>query len=227
MTLPEKTLSPIFWLWVPVIAMTFQIILEVVVDEEVLSVLHSENGPHELIEFFILVGSFFICLKYFFKSEYKTKLLNFWFGLASLCCFYVAGEEISWGQHVLDWATPDFWSDVNDQGETNLHNTSSWFDQKPRLILLLGITIGTLVLPYLYKKGKLPLPENLVFLLPSTKLSVIALLVVIPQLIEKTFEFFDVSIFVRFSEVQELYMFYFVFLYLILLQQKVQKIKNT
>ena len=223
----EKPLSSIFWFWIPVIAMTIQAILEVTVSKEILSGLHSENGPHELLEFFILVGGLIVCLKYFLTSEYKSRLMNFWFGLAFICCFYVAGEEISWGQHVWDWATPDYWNGVNDQGETNLHNTSSWFDQKPRLILLLGITVGTLILPHLYERRKLPLPCSLGILLPSKKLTVIALLVVIPQLIEKLFEAFNVSIFVRFSEVQELYMFYFVFLYLILLQIELRKQKNT
>lgn len=218
----NKELSPIFWLWIPVIAMIVQIILELSVPNNILSHLHSENGPHELVEFFLLVVGFFVCGAYFFKVKSKTRLLNFWFGLAMLCCFYVAGEEISWGQHVWDWATPDYWTTVNDQQETNLHNTSSWFDQKPRLLLLIGIVFGGLIAPFLMKKNILKLPENLRYLMPSSKLGVIAFLVFIPQVLEKTFELFDIIIFVRFSEVQELYMFYFVLLYLVMLYQKIK-----
>ena len=217
----NKTISSIYWLWVPIIAMGIQIILEISLSGNILSHLHSENGPHELIEFFLLVAGLIVCFLYFIKAQAKTKLLNFWFGLAALCCFYVAGEEISWGQHVWDWATPDYWVEVNDQQETNLHNTSSWFDQKPRLILLIGVVFGGLVAPFLKKKNILKLPENLDFLMPSAKLGVIASLVFIPQVLEKTFELFDVVIFARFSEVQELYMFYFVLLYLVMLYQKV------
>ncbi len=217
----KQTLSPIFWLWIPVVVMGAQIILELSLSTNILSHLHSENGPHELAEFFLLVIGFFVCCAYFFKIKSKTKLLNFWFGLAALCCFYVAGEEISWGQHIWDWATPDYWTSVNDQQETNLHNTSSWFDQKPRLILLVSIVFGGLIAPFLKKKNILKLPQNLDFLLPSQKLGVIAALVFIPQILEKTFEAFDIIIFVRFSEVQELYMFYFVLLYLVMLYQKV------
>lgn len=213
----NNSLSPIYWLWIPVIAMTVQAILEISLPGEVLSHLHSENGPHELIEFFLLVMGFFICLHYFFKVENKTKILNFWFGLAAICCFYVAGEEISWGQHVFDWATPEYWSTVNDQQETNLHNTSSWFDQKPRLLLQIGIIFGGLVAPQLKKRGLLKLPPSLDQLMPSPKLGVIALLIVVPTIIEKTFEMFDIAVFARFSEVQELYMFYFVLLYLVML----------
>ncbi len=52
---------------------------------------------------------------------------------------YFAGEEVSWGQHWLGWETPPAIAAVNDQQETNLHNTSSWLDQKPRLALELWV----------------------------------------------------------------------------------------
>ena len=36
-----------------------------------------------------------------------------------------AGEEISWGQRIFDYATPDFLADMNRQGEFNVHNIPS------------------------------------------------------------------------------------------------------
>lgn len=42
-------------------------------------------------------------------------------GLAALS-FWVAGEEISWGQRVLGVSTPDWMADRNVQHELNLHN---------------------------------------------------------------------------------------------------------
>jgi len=44
------------------------------------------------------------------------------FGLLALACLYVAGEEISWGQRILDIQTPDFFERHNLQRETNIHN---------------------------------------------------------------------------------------------------------
>ncbi len=216
----KKQLSPIYWLWIPIVAMCFQIILELILPGNILSHLHSENGPHELIEFFLLVIGFFVSVNFLFHSKNKPHFLKMWFGLAAICCFYVAGEEISWGQHIWDWATPDFWTEVNDQQETNLHNTSSWFDQKPRLILILGIVFGTLVAPVLKKHNCLKLPSKLDQLLPSKKLSIIAFLILIPHLLEKVLEVFGHTFFARFSEVQELYIFYFVLLYLVILKNK-------
>lgn len=69
-----------------------------------------------------------------------------WFGPFVLMVlagtFYFAGEECSWGQHWFGWETPEAVAAVNAQDETNLHNTSSWFNEKPRIILELSILVG-------------------------------------------------------------------------------------
>ncbi len=223
----SKEISSFYWFWIPVVFMAVQVLLEAFVDGSVLSRMLSENGPHELLQAGLMVTSFFVALSYFFSSGYKTLILKLWFGLATLCCLYVAGEELSWGQQIWDWATPEFWTQVNDQQETNLHNTSSWLDQKPRLILEIGIVGGTLLFPLLKKFHWIRLPQNLDMLMPPKQLLTIALLVLIPQIIEKIFEAFDVNIFARFSEVQELYMFYFVLLYLVLLKRTARELKKS
>lgn len=41
---------------------------------------------------------------------------------AAILCFFVAGEEISWGQWIFHWQTPEALAAVNLQHETNLHN---------------------------------------------------------------------------------------------------------
>lgn len=40
----------------------------------------------------------------------------------ALLLFLAAGEEISWGQRIFDYGTPEAIKDVNSQGEVNLHN---------------------------------------------------------------------------------------------------------
>ncbi len=220
----KKQLAPLYWLWIPIVAMCIQIILEVSIDSKTLSIMHSENGLHESLQALLMIISFFVALYCTVNSKIsRTLILRGWFALAALCCFYVAGEEVSWGQHIWDWATPEFWSEVNDQQETNLHNTSSWFDQKPRLLLILAIVIGTMIIPLLKKYNLLTLPAQLDELLPTKNLLVVALFVVVPQLIEKISELFDIVLFVRFSEVQELYIFYFVMLYLLTLKNKINE----
>lgn len=43
--------------------------------------------------------------------------------LIGIGALVVAGEEISWGQRIFGWATPQLFDSINYQGETNLHNT--------------------------------------------------------------------------------------------------------
>ena len=217
----NSKISPFYWLWIPIFAMVFQTFLEIFVSEDTLVIMLSESGPHETLQAVIMLFSFLLAGGCFLdKRVSKTLLLRGWFFTAMICSFYVAAEEVSYGQHLWGWSTPDFWRGVNDQEETNLHNTSSWLDQKPRLILILSIVIGTLIVPLLKKLKLLSLPAHLEDLLPEKVLSVIALFVVVPQIFEKLFELFDIQIFTRFSEVQELYIFYFVLLYLVMLRKK-------
>jgi hypothetical protein len=42
--------------------------------------------------------------------------------LAAIASFLCAGEELSWGQHLIGYATPLKVAAVNIQGEVNLHN---------------------------------------------------------------------------------------------------------
>lgn len=42
--------------------------------------------------------------------------------LLAVLMFICAGEEISWGQRIFGWGTPEGWSEMNAQAETNLHN---------------------------------------------------------------------------------------------------------
>ncbi len=45
-----------------------------------------------------------------------------WFGFLALACLYTFLEEISWGQRVFGFASPDYFRARNLQGETNIHN---------------------------------------------------------------------------------------------------------
>ena len=42
--------------------------------------------------------------------------------IGALGCFFIMGEEISWGQRIVGWDTPQSWADKNYQQETTLHN---------------------------------------------------------------------------------------------------------
>lgn len=88
--------------------------------------------------YFELIGafSFFVTsLLFFYGFRLARKTLDksraslvkqfVYLGLAVLFLFG-AGEEISWGQRILGFQTPEPLSEVNRQEEFNLHNLSAW-----------------------------------------------------------------------------------------------------
>jgi len=97
-------------------------------DEPTMIQIVTEDGPYEnLGALFFLVASVFFFLSYknsksgndfFFFSLRK----NVFYLLLGLLFFFIAGEEISWGQRIFGIETPDAIESSNIQKEMNLHN---------------------------------------------------------------------------------------------------------
>ncbi|PCJ97886.1 MAG: hypothetical protein COA45_09370 [Zetaproteobacteria bacterium] len=222
----DKEMHKLLWLWIPLLMAVVQIFLELLLPSQTLSILHSESGPHEFVQFIIIFLALVISATMLHGLNFKeVPWLSAWIGLMTLCCFYVAGEEISWGQHVLNWSTPDYWNNLNDQGETNLHNTSSWLDQKPRLILELGVIVGGLIMPLLMKVKPDFLPKKFRIIYPPRFLYVTAGIFLVLKIVDKA-DVLGIQLFERGSEVQELYLFYFVLLYCLELRRRLS-LKNS
>jgi len=64
-----------------------------------------------------------ICVSRIFKLK-KSRSLIFlaMTGFIGFVGLFGAGEEISWGQRIFGWATPEFFMEHNKQEETGLHN---------------------------------------------------------------------------------------------------------
>jgi len=69
---------------------------------------------------------------------------------------FVAGEEISWGQRLLQLETTDYFKEYNDQEELNLHNLRVGDVKINKLIFGVGLTVTLLlymvILPLLYPR---------------------------------------------------------------------------
>lgn len=219
----DRTVPLFFWLVVPILMMLAQIALELSFTREELAPLHSESGPHEMLQSVFIGAALLLALRLLFKVNWKTqKEIGFVLAAAALGSLYIFGEEISWGQHILNWSTPEYWAQFNDQNETNLHNTSSWLDQKPRLLLFVGIVVGGLVVPALRRWRPSLLPSRFASFYPSATLCVTALGVLVPYTVQEIAEhFMHGGVFTRVSEVQEIYMYYFILLYLFDLRNRV------
>ncbi|MFK7840299.1 MAG: hypothetical protein AB8B83_08225 [Bdellovibrionales bacterium] len=213
----------LLWLIIPVFIFIAQIAIELLVPKDILPTLHSEGGPHETLQFIFIAVAFIMAILILIRIKKSNMWLSLWVAIAALASFYVAGEEVSWGQHFFDWGTPEFWQGLNDQGETNLHNTSSWLDQKPRLILLMGTIVGGLIIPTLAKFRPSALPQKFAIIYPPAILSVTAGFALTVKIIDKIQDMFDNNLFTRAAEIEELYLYYFVLLYLLGLMQRVKR----
>ena len=85
--------------------------------------LTSENRPVEMWTFlFALVAtvmSFRFATALFRRRQ---RIAAIFYLLFALGMFFIAMEEISWGQQLFGWQTPADWGNANAQGETTLHN---------------------------------------------------------------------------------------------------------
>jgi len=213
--------KPIMWLWIPLVFMAAQLMMEAFLPPLMLEKIHAENGPHELLQFIVMVMALCVAVSTLVNARADvSRPLKSWMMLAALCCFYVAGEELSWGQQILNWGTPEFWAQVNDQAETNLHNKNSWLDQKPRLLLLVGVVVGGLIMPAIGKYKAPLLPKKFQTLYPEPHLWLIALMALVVKIIDKYAGLTGHVVFERASEIEELYLYYFVFLYLLMMRQR-------
>jgi len=92
----------------------------------------------------LLSAGFFFAV--FFRLK-KLKAKSAWlYLLLSLFCFWVAGEELSWGQRLINLQIPDFFMKYNDNQSLNIHNLyffAPWEDE----ITLIFYLAGGLFLP--------------------------------------------------------------------------------
>jgi cell division protein FtsL len=81
-------------------------------------------------------GVLFLCLL-FYRIPGRQKSAYFMLGAAFL---FFAMEEISWGQRIFEWNTPQMWKRLNIQRETNMHNLLNEYLFVPaNFFMLLGL----------------------------------------------------------------------------------------
>ena len=115
----------------------------------------SENGVIEYLQVVLLI--FAICLlcsarKFFYDNN---KHIYYLIIIKIVGLTYFLGEEISWGQNIFKWESPDFFMNLNNQKETNFHNISNFFDQLPRSIVLLWCCFSIIAIKFVNRFRKI------------------------------------------------------------------------
>ncbi len=182
-----------------------------------------ELGALELLHVLIPLASLVLAGRMLVLRQVRRRpLLWAWLAVAALGSLYIAGEEASWGQHYLGWGTPEAWQGLNDQSETNLHNLSSWLDQKPRALLELGVIIGGIAVPLAALRWPAIRRARLAIVLPPFLCLPSAVIAEAVRMSERALSALapGTTLFERASEVQELYFYLFILLYLIVLRRR-------
>ncbi len=144
---PHDSLPRWLWLWLPVVVAVLPFVARIgapATDR----IFYGEFGVLEnLTVLFLAVGVVAGVRIIAGPTAAQAGPFRLWVLLIVLGAVYFAGEEISWGQHFFGWGTPEPWARINEQAETNLHNTSSLFNQLPRALLTLAALIGGVIMP--------------------------------------------------------------------------------
>src|SRR5690554_5935010 len=117
MTSRPKAVLPV-WLWLVLPTAFLLLILAIIVffPSFIEPVIERENGVVELGTTIVLLpGIFFGFSAFAMRKKLPATWLAYWLLIVTLGCVYIAGEEISWGQHLLKWGTPEYFQAINDQ----------------------------------------------------------------------------------------------------------------
>lgn len=214
------------WLWFPPILLLIILPIRIVSPEFYSANIDGELGLIELATPLISIIGFIVGLgtvKLAWPQVGHRERV--WYLMVTLGCFYFAGEELSWGQHFFGWGTPEYLEQINDQEETNIHNISSWFDQKPRLLLELWVLVGGVIM-VLVNRGAAPISANAWFwpTLECFPTALLAILVRLPERIKSLFNIEQLPLELRFSEPQEYYFALFLLLYLAVARARLKKL---
>lgn len=178
------------------------------------------HGVLEAMHWIFPLVTALIGLRLVFTAHIRSDpLLVSWCIAMFLGGIYLAGEEASWGQHYFGWATSQEWSQLNDQQETNFHNTSNLLDQVPRAVLMAGIVIAGIIWPWILQHKPELLPRRMDFTYPPLALRPLAVLVAacwLYRALAKT-ELFGAYLAYRPGEFQEVFIVWFLLYYALFL----------
>jgi len=187
--------------------------------------LSGELGLLESTQILFIGISLFLFIRIFQKNKTKNYLIKLIQILVCLGCFVLLGEEISWGQHYFQWNSGAIFTELNTQNETNLHNISSWFDQKLKLLLEIGMTMISFIFPLLNKYNKkfskYTKQNNFELYLANFYLFYTVIIFEVVRIIGYTNDVYPIFN-LRFSELREFFCYYFIFLYAKELYEKIK-----
>lgn len=226
---PDRT-DAWWWLYIPLAILVGVLVIHAVAPEFYDAyVLPEGYGFLELTQFVLAATASVLCLQALRFEVVKGSTL-LWVAVLffALAAFYIAGEEHSWGQHFFNWNTPAYWAEINRQQETNLHNLSPWFNQRPKLVFDAAMFIGGIVVPLIqlwtgtFRRPLLALLTPALVIAPA---AIIALAFKIVDDLGK--DVLGTRLFTRPSEVVETYQYLYMLYYVIVLRRRLRALDQA
>lgn len=180
-----------------------------------------ENGP----TIFLIAAVVYMVQAFRKPGVWEDYSIRGWMLLFILAAVYFSGEDLNWGQYWFNWDVPQYFLENNKEQETNLHNMSTWFNQKPRLVMLVWALVACALVPLGWEWPKQKLSRIVPDVLwPKTR---DFLFVVIVAGLFQAAENYEQAVLkdnlfgdIRFSELQELLLAYLMMLYALHLRDR-------
>ena len=238
--LRKNDLNPFFWFIFPILITLIFFIVKFLNINLFIAYFIGEKGIIEngtfLFLFFAIITAFSVLNK--LKKKINLKTLFFFIIFFLIGLIYFTGEEISWGQQWFKWETNNFFKIINDQSETNFHNISSWLDQKPRFLLIFFVIFGGIFCPFLNKKNILNSKKLTAWIYPTIYCFPTSLICLFYYLLDNSYKFLchgtpgiDIKckyipnlLYFRTSEILELYISFFLLIYILSINLRLKKI---
>ena len=117
-----------------------------------------EDGFTEWCTFLALFVTFVVCARRFLTLRgMRSPRFLFIVGFLTLFSFFGAGEEISWGQRVVGFESPEFFVDNNSQQEAGIHNLEITIDDESYKLNRIVFGRGLAILFFIYLAVMTPL----------------------------------------------------------------------
>ncbi|MEZ0261548.1 MAG: hypothetical protein ACAH80_11095 [Alphaproteobacteria bacterium] len=218
----EDNLPSLLTLWLPLASILAYAAIFFASGKEAAANSLLEDGPFENFQVLLVGGAFLVGAYILARMPPRhTPWLLGWVLLTTLASLFIAGEEISWGQRLIGWATPEGWADINTHKETNLHNLSGLLNNLPKTLLEYGIYAGVLGVALLRKFKKSWLPEKFAIIYPAFMVSLPSVIMLLALRFGKYLDkALETGFLPRVSELSEIYLYLFMLCYMLVLKNR-------
>jgi hypothetical protein len=108
-------------------------------------VLNAETGAMETLTGGMALASCAISLAAAARAD--SWQFRAWLLLFAAAMLFFGGEDLNWGQYYFGWDAPEYFRELNNENETNLHNMTWWANQFPRMVVEAWLVVACILVP--------------------------------------------------------------------------------